>query len=110
MCRSGIKQHAPAGLAVLCQADGEGLVGEQLGQALAQGLARAGVVRQAQVAANDVLQQAHARLFRQRQNHVVQHCAHREEPLCGLHHIPQPHLRNDNIWPSHRLLLSTIEN
>ena len=71
----------------------EVLLGKVGGEALPQGLPRPPVVRQAQVAADDVLEQAQAGLLLEAgPHHGAQDRAHREEPLRRRADVIQAHL------------------
>ena len=88
-CTAATKGHPPTRLHVVLEAGRKVEVHEQGGQALPQRLASTRIIGEAQVAADDMLEQAHAWVVRQYLYHVVQHGTDGEEALGGCADVVQ---------------------
>lgn len=74
----------------------KGRIPQWLGQALAQGLACSRVVRQAEVALDDVLQQTDSKSVDKLVNHVAENSTDSIEALIGLADVSQAHVVQEN--------------
>lgn len=81
---------------VVLECLGKGRVSQRLGQALAQGLTRSGVVRQAEVALDNVFEQTNSKSVDKLMNHVAENGADSVEALIGLTDVCQAHVVQEN--------------
>lgn len=101
----------PSGLNIVFEARREARIHEQRWKALPKGLPGSGVVREAHVTPDNVLQQPHAWIFGQHLHHVVQHSTDCEEPLCCGTDVVQANLLRlpaCELGMEHSKRLSTI--
>ena len=87
---------------VVFQARCEVGIAKLIRETLPEAFPRPRVVRQTQVAPDDVFQQANRRLFSQHCHHPTQHRPHRVTPFCGGTDVTQPYLVAEDLLNNER--------